>query len=113
VTRAQTLARHVIDVHVNAAAHAASATVEGELSLDFLKKFIAFCREQCAPRLSAAGGEKLINNYVRLRNPPIEHNEVSDDVECESERDSGIGETRASIRDSDHDSAIGGGRSYE
>ena len=36
-----TLAKHVMQVHMNAAADSA---VEGELSLDFMKKFIAYCR---------------------------------------------------------------------
>ena len=36
-----TLAKHVMQVHMNAAA---DNTVEGELSLDFMKKYIAYCR---------------------------------------------------------------------
>ena len=36
-----TLAKHVMQVHMNAAADSA---VEGELSLDFMKKYIAYCR---------------------------------------------------------------------
>lgn len=42
----------------------------GELPLDFLKKFIAYARATCAPRLSEKASEKLINNYVKFRNPP-------------------------------------------
>lgn len=47
----------------------------GELPLDFLKKFISYARSICAPRLSLKASEKLINNYVKFRNPPrsIEH----------------------------------------
>ena len=36
-----TLAKHVMQVHMNAAADSA---VEGELALDFMKKYIAYCR---------------------------------------------------------------------
>ena len=36
-----TLAKHVMQVHMNAAA---DTTVEGELSLGFMKKYIAYCR---------------------------------------------------------------------
>ena len=36
-----TLAKHVMQVHMNAAA---DTSVEGELSLDFMKKYIAYCR---------------------------------------------------------------------
>merc|ERR1719175_509974 len=43
-----TLAKHVMQVHMNAAADNA---VEGELSLAFLKKYIGYCRTRCGPRL--------------------------------------------------------------
>lgn len=39
----QTLAKHVINVHMNAAASSVPVQ-EGELSLNSLKKFIAFCK---------------------------------------------------------------------
>jgi DNA replication licensing factor MCM5 len=40
-----------------------------ELSLEFLKRFIAYARSHCAPRLSAEAATKLVSNYVRMRNP--------------------------------------------
>uniref|UniRef100_A0A0N4TBH1 DNA replication licensing factor MCM5 n=1 Tax=Brugia pahangi TaxID=6280 RepID=A0A0N4TBH1_BRUPA len=71
----QTLAKHVISVHVNASNNRLQETaVEGELSLELLKKYIAHCRITCAPRLSASASKKLIHNYVRLRNPVIDAN---------------------------------------
>merc|ERR550517_32299 len=60
-----TLAKHVMQVHMNAAADSA---VEGELSLDFMKKFIAYCRSRCGPRLEKSAAEKLKNKYVLMRN---------------------------------------------
>ncbi|KAK6100641.1 DNA replication licensing factor mcm5-A [Brugia pahangi] len=70
-----TLAKHVISVHVNASNNRLQETaVEGELSLELLKKYIAHCRITCAPRLSASASKKLIHNYVRLRNPVIDAN---------------------------------------
>uniref|UniRef100_A0A915PJE3 DNA replication licensing factor MCM5 n=1 Tax=Setaria digitata TaxID=48799 RepID=A0A915PJE3_9BILA len=72
VTRDTTLAKHVISVHVNASSsRPQEIAVEGELSLELLKKYIAYCRVTCAPRLSASAGQKLIHNYVRLRNPAV------------------------------------------
>jgi len=73
------LAKHVIAVHMNASQkenpsshtggeHPADNR-EGELSLEFLKKFVAYARANCAPRMSEKASEKLINNYVRMRNP--------------------------------------------
>jgi len=63
--RDTTLAKHVMDVHMHAAAESA---VEGELSLPFLKKFISYCRSRCGPRLSVEAGDKLKNQYVLMRN---------------------------------------------
>merc|ERR1739838_912278 len=63
--RDMTLAKHVMQVHMNAAADTAA---EGELSLAFLKKYIAYCRSRCGPRLEQAAAEKLKNKYVLMRN---------------------------------------------
>merc|ERR1712240_859958 len=64
-SRDMTLAKHVMQVHMNAAADTAA---EGELSLAFLKKYIAYCRSRCGPRLEQAAAEKLKNKYVLMRN---------------------------------------------
>ena len=46
-----TLARHVMNVHVNAGASADQGDgAEGELSLAFLKKYINYARARCGPR---------------------------------------------------------------
>ena len=67
-----TLAKHVMGVHVNALAGANvqdnSGEQEGELSLAFIKKYVAFARSRCGPRLSKEAGEKLQNRYVLMRN---------------------------------------------
>merc|ERR1719511_185470 len=63
-TRDMTLAKHVMQVHMNAAADTAA---EGELSLAFLKKYIAYCRSRCGPRLTMEAAEKLKNRYVLMR----------------------------------------------
>merc|ERR1711962_500700 len=62
--RDMTLARHVMKVHMNAAADNA---VEGELSLAFLKKYLGYCRARCGPRLTGEAAEKLKNRYVLMR----------------------------------------------
>merc|ERR1712226_1386556 len=70
-----TLAKHVISVHMNAtqalnqhhAQQQQQNEVEGEVSLTFLKKYIAYCRSRCGPRISAEGAEKLRNRYVLMR----------------------------------------------
>jgi len=59
------LAKHVMQVHLNAAQ--TNTAVEGELELEFLKKYIDYCRLRCGPRLSEAAAEKLKNRYVLMR----------------------------------------------
>lgn len=60
------LAKHVMQVHLNAA-QASSEGVEGDLTLNFLKKYIDYCRRKCGPRLSSSSAEKLQNQYVLMR----------------------------------------------
>jgi len=64
--RDMTLAKHVMNIHVNAAA-TEDESAEGELSLSFLKKYINYARSRCGPRLSQESGEKLKNKYVLMR----------------------------------------------
>nr|CDJ93428.1 DNA-dependent ATPase MCM domain containing protein [Haemonchus contortus] len=94
VKRDETLAKHVIDVHVNASKNKEKAAVEKEVNVDaktemydadglltlgFLKKYVSYARANCGPRLNVKASEKLASNYVRMRNPPMEadHNAVS------------------------------------
>merc|ERR1711962_1650672 len=72
-----TLAKHVMNVHLNAL-KTAEETPEGEeLSLQQLKKFIMFARSRCGPRLSEAAGERLRDRYVRMRGGVFEHEKQS------------------------------------
>lgn len=61
-----TLAKHVMNVHVNAEAREDEGGT-GELSLPFLKKFISYARATCGPRLNEEAGEKLKSRYVNMR----------------------------------------------
>ena len=53
--RDTTMARHVMSIHINAATETAA---EGELSLTTLKRYVAFARSRCGPRLEAEAAEK-------------------------------------------------------
>ncbi|CAG2101584.1 unnamed protein product [Medioppia subpectinata] len=66
--RDATIAKHVMEVHINAQKTTVEESVEGELSLNVLKKFIAFCKSKCGPRMSPAAAEKLKKHYVLMRN---------------------------------------------
>uniref|UniRef100_A0A0K0DG31 DNA replication licensing factor MCM5 n=1 Tax=Angiostrongylus cantonensis TaxID=6313 RepID=A0A0K0DG31_ANGCA len=91
IKRDETLAKHVIDVHVNAS-HASEKNAmetnanadgktemfdaDGFLTLEFLKKYCSYARMNCGPRLTTQASEKLANSYVRMRNPPIDLDEI-------------------------------------
>jgi len=73
--RDATLARHVMNVHMNAA-HSKIVTnnqVDGEISLEFLRKLIQFCRSKCGPRLGEQAAEKLKSQYVLMRSGTLAH----------------------------------------
>uniref|UniRef100_A0A0B7A8Y5 DNA replication licensing factor MCM5 n=1 Tax=Arion vulgaris TaxID=1028688 RepID=A0A0B7A8Y5_9EUPU len=65
--RDMTLAKHVMNVHLNAL-QTTEDVKEGEIPISTLKKYIAFCRSKCGPRLSDEAAEKLKNRYVLMRN---------------------------------------------
>lgn len=72
-----TLARHIINVHLNA--HKTTDNPkEGEISLSMFKKYIHFCRTRCGPRLSAEAADKLKSRYVLMRSGAFEQEKSSD-----------------------------------
>ncbi|KAK5914569.1 hypothetical protein CgunFtcFv8_009002 [Champsocephalus gunnari] len=74
--RDMTLARHVMNVHLSARTQ--TEGVEGEIPLATFKKYIAYARTKCGPRLSAAAAEKLKNRYVVMRSGAREHERETD-----------------------------------
>merc|ERR1712137_1158453 len=56
-----------MQVHLHGGQGNQTTGTEGELSLEFLKKYIDYCRRRCGPRLSEAAAEKLKNRYVLMR----------------------------------------------
>ncbi|XP_025782234.1 LOW QUALITY PROTEIN: DNA replication licensing factor MCM5 [Puma concolor] len=70
------LAKHVVTLHVSALTQ--TQAVEGEVDLAKLKKFIAYCRARCGPRLSAEAAEKLKNRYIIMRSGARQHERDSD-----------------------------------
>ena len=58
------MARHVLSVHTNAKSVDQSS---GDFDLAMMKKYIAYCKAHCAPRLSAEAAEKLSNHFISLR----------------------------------------------
>lgn len=44
---------------------------DGFLTIEFLKKFVTYARLNCGPRLTPQASEKLVNHYVKMRNPVV------------------------------------------
>ncbi|EFA81776.1 MCM family protein [Heterostelium album PN500] len=61
--RDQSIANHVIGIHMSGT----SGNSSNELDINFLKKYISFCRSRCSPRLSDDAIEALKNHYVSIR----------------------------------------------
>lgn len=77
-TRDITLAKHVINVHLNANRAVTAPEQEGEIPLNVLKKYIHYCRTHCGPRLSAEAGEKLRSRYVLMRSGASQQEKAAD-----------------------------------
>lgn len=77
--RDATLAKHVMNVHLTAnnanpgASGANANTNDGEWSLEFLRRFISFCRSKSGPRLGEHAAEKLKSQYVLMRSGTMAH----------------------------------------
>lgn len=72
------MARHIINVHLNANKIQTEQQQEGEISLTTFKKFIHYCRTRCGPRLSAEAAEKLKSRYVLMRTGASNQEKQSD-----------------------------------
>ncbi|POV98383.1 hypothetical protein PSTT_14492 [Puccinia striiformis] len=62
--RDRTIARHVMDLHMN---RAVEAQQTGEIDLQKMKRFITYARSRCSPRLSTEAAEELSSHFVSLR----------------------------------------------
>lgn len=64
--RDRSIARHVLNVHLSAAV--VDSPQEVDIDVIKLKRFITYCRERCAPRLSDEAATMLSSQYVHVRN---------------------------------------------
>ncbi|PVU96856.1 hypothetical protein BB561_000921 [Smittium simulii] len=63
-SRDRTIAQHVLQVH---ASGAKQDSVEGELTLDQMSRYVTYCKSMCAPRLTAQASERLGSFFVTMR----------------------------------------------
>ncbi|CAH2045638.1 unnamed protein product, partial [Iphiclides podalirius] len=72
-----TLAKHIISVHMGGDS-AEREAASGELPLSLLRRYGAYCRARCGPRLSAAAAERLQARYVLMRTGASHHERQAD-----------------------------------
>lgn len=82
--RDKEIARHVIRVHVNGGAEGAGAGAgasgeEASVDIDIatMKRFIAYARSKCAPRLTVDAANELKINYAEIREKAAERDSVA------------------------------------
>lgn len=50
----------------------------GEIPLATLRRYVAYCRARCGPRLSDTAGERLRARYVLMRTGASQHERQAD-----------------------------------
>ncbi|PWN39047.1 putative CDC46-cell division control protein [Ceraceosorus guamensis] len=65
--RDRTIAKHVMNIHMNRPGANPASEVVGEIDMDKMKRYVAYCKARCAPRLSEEASEKLSSHFVALR----------------------------------------------
>ncbi|OCH96700.1 MCM-domain-containing protein [Obba rivulosa] len=65
--RDRTIAKHVMNIHMNRPNQDGDGEAIAEIDLAKMKRFIAYCKAKCAPRLSAEAQELLSSHFVSLR----------------------------------------------
>ncbi|KAK4689763.1 DNA replication licensing factor MCM5, partial [Tremellales sp. Uapishka_1] len=63
-SRDRTIAKHVMNIHMN---RQNENEVVGEIDIEKMKRYVAYCKSRCAPRLSAESAEMLSSHFVGLR----------------------------------------------
>ncbi|EJD55384.1 ATP dependent DNA helicase [Auricularia subglabra TFB-10046 SS5] len=63
--RDRTIAKHVMNIHMNRANE--TQEVVGEIDIGKMKRYIAYCKAKCAPRISAEAADLLGSHFVSLR----------------------------------------------
>ncbi|CAO1628057.1 unnamed protein product [Sympodiomycopsis kandeliae] len=67
--RDRTLAKHVMNIHMNRQDDQSQQqqNPNGEIEIDLMKRYVAYAKSRCAPRLSPEASEKLSSHFVALR----------------------------------------------
>ncbi|KAG6381381.1 MCM-domain-containing protein [Boletus reticuloceps] len=66
--RDRMIAKHVMNIHMNRPnPNVENGEVIGEIDIDKMKRYVAYCKSKCAPRLSQDAQEMLSSHFVSLR----------------------------------------------
>jgi DNA replication licensing factor MCM5 len=65
--RDETIAKHVMNLHMNGQANNNPEASVSEISVEKMKRYISYAKSRCAPRLSAEAAEKLSSHFVSIR----------------------------------------------
>ncbi|KAF1809640.1 MCM-domain-containing protein [Eremomyces bilateralis CBS 781.70] len=63
--RDERIAKHVMGIHMGG--RGVEEQVQAEIPVDKMKRYISYCKQKCAPRLSAEAAEKLSSHFVSIR----------------------------------------------
>ncbi|KAI9707804.1 MAG: minichromosome maintenance protein 5 [Candelina mexicana] len=63
--RDERIARHVMGIHMGG--RGLEEQVEADISVEKMKRYISYCKQKCAPRLSPEAAEKLSSHFVSIR----------------------------------------------
>jgi len=63
----QTLARHILKVHMAGGAAVDSELPTADIEISVLKRYVAYARQKCSPRLSEQAVARLESFYVKIR----------------------------------------------
>ncbi|KAK7555318.1 MCM2/3/5 family-domain-containing protein [Phyllosticta citricarpa] len=63
--RDERIAKHVMGIHMDG--RGVEEQVQAELPVEKMKRYITYCKQKCAPRLSDDAAEKLSSHFVSIR----------------------------------------------
>ncbi|KAF2455444.1 MCM2/3/5 family-domain-containing protein [Lineolata rhizophorae] len=59
------IAKHVMGIHMGG--RGVEEQAEAEIPIEKMKRYISYCKQKCAPRLSPEAAEKLSSHFVNIR----------------------------------------------
>ncbi|KZF20216.1 DNA replication licensing factor mcm5 [Xylona heveae TC161] len=63
--RDERIARHVMGIHMGG--RGVEEQIDAEIPVEKMKRYISYCKQKCAPRLSPEAAERLSSHFVTIR----------------------------------------------